>query len=30
MNAQPQYFSKYGKDFQEKIFQAKVNDILIL
>ena len=22
----PNYFSKYGKDFQEKIFQALLND----
>jgi replicative DNA helicase len=26
MNAQPQYFSKYGKQFQEKIFQSLLND----
>lgn len=26
MNAQPQYFAKYGKQFQEKIFQSLLND----
>jgi replicative DNA helicase len=26
MNAQPQYFAKYGKQFQEKIFQSLIAD----